>query len=143
MYIGNIMLLGLNLPLIGMWVRLLTVPYHYLAVVIVIICVIGAYSINSAAFDVGMMMVFGVVGYFLRRWKYPVAPFIIGVVLGPTTENSLRQTLLMFKGDASLIGERPLAMALLVLAAAVVGWRLVAGFRGRKLSLNVEEGKSL
>jgi putative tricarboxylic transport membrane protein len=143
MYLGNVMLLVLNLPLVGLFAKIAVIRPQILMPVISLICLVGVYSVRNALFDVWVMIATGVVGYFLRRWKYPIAPFIIGVVLGPTTENSLRQTLLMFKGDASLIGERPLAMALLVLAAAVVAWRLVATFRGRKFSLNVEEGKSL
>ena len=74
MYIGNIMLLGLNLPLIGLWVRMLKVPYHYLAVVVVIICVIGAYSVKSTIFDVGAMVAFGVAGYFMRKGRIPSGP---------------------------------------------------------------------
>ena len=88
MYIGNLMLLGLNLPLIGIWVRLLKVPYHYMAVVIVIICIIGAYSIKNSVFDVGMMIVFGVLGYFLRKGGFPAAPLVLAMILGRMLERS-------------------------------------------------------
>ena len=84
----------------------------------------------------------GVLGFFLRSWRYPIAPFIIGVVLGPTTENSLRQTLLMFKGDVSLMVDRPLAMTLLSLAVAFMIYRLAARLRGKPLPLQVGEGKA-
>jgi putative tricarboxylic transport membrane protein len=120
MYIGNIMLLGLNLPLIGMWVRLLTVPYHYLAVVIVIICVIGAYSINTAAFDVGMMMVFGVVGYFLRKAKFPPAPLVLAMILGRILERSFLQSLQVSAADLSIYIQKPIAAILLFITAFVM-----------------------
>ena len=73
-----------------------------------LLCLVGVYSVRNAFFDVWVMIAAGVIGFFLRRWHYPIAPFIIGVVLGPTTENSLRQTLLMFKGDVTLIAGRPI-----------------------------------
>jgi putative tricarboxylic transport membrane protein len=84
-----------------------------------------------------------VIGFFLRRWRYPIAPFIIGVVLGPTTENSLRQTLLMFKGDVSMIAGRPFAATMLSIAVAFVVWRLVARMWGKPPVLAIEEGKGL
>jgi putative tricarboxylic transport membrane protein len=77
------------------------------------------------------MIVAGVIGFFVRKWHYPIAPFIIGVVLGPTTENSLRQTLIMFRGDFGLIVERPLATAMLTLAAAFIVYRLIVRLSGR------------
>jgi putative tricarboxylic transport membrane protein len=117
MYIGNIMLLGLNLPLIGMWVRLLKVPYHYLAVVVVIICVIGAYSVKNSAFDVGMMVIFGVLGYFMRKGGFPPAPLILSMILGPILERSLQQSLISSGGDPSIFIEKPISAALLCVAA--------------------------
>jgi putative tricarboxylic transport membrane protein len=120
MYLGNLMLLGLNLPLIGMWVRLLTIPYHYLAVVIVMICVIGAYSINSAAFDVGLMMVFGVIGYVLRKAKFPPAPLVLAMILGRILERSFMQTLQVSAADLSIFVEKPIAAALLLVTAFVM-----------------------
>ncbi len=120
MYVGNIMLLGLNLPLIGMWVKLLTVPYHYLAVVIVIICIIGAYSINTAAFDIGMMMVFGVVGYFLRKAKFPPAPLVLAMILGRILERSFTQTLQVSAADLSIFIQKPISAALLSITVLVM-----------------------
>jgi putative tricarboxylic transport membrane protein len=120
MYIGNIMLLCLNLPLIGMWVRLLTVPYHYLAVVIVTICIIGAYSINNAAFDVGMMMVFGVAGYFLRKAKFPPAPLVLAMILGRILERSFMQSLQVSAADLSIFIQAPISATLLLITAFVM-----------------------
>ncbi|MEI7673646.1 MAG: tripartite tricarboxylate transporter permease, partial [Deltaproteobacteria bacterium] len=91
MYVGNVMLLGLNLPLVGFWVRMLKVPYRYLAVVVVVVCVIGAYSVNNSTWDVGMMVFFGVVGYLLRKFAFPASPFILAMILGPMLEKTLQQ----------------------------------------------------
>ncbi len=82
MYIGNLMLLALNLPLIGFWVRLLRVPYRYLAIVVVTLCITGAYSIRNTAFDVAAMIVFGVPGYLIRKGGFPVAPMVLAMLLG-------------------------------------------------------------
>jgi putative tricarboxylic transport membrane protein len=132
MYVGNLMLLVLNLPLVGAFARIATIRPQILLPTISVICLVGVYSVRNAFFDVWVMIAAGVIGFFLRRWGYPIAPFIIGIVLGPTTENSLRQTLLMFKGDVSLIVERPLASTLLVCAAAFIVYRLVAKYRARR-----------
>ena len=125
MYIGNLMLLVLNLPLVGMFARIAIIRPQILLPIISIICLVGVYSVRNSMFDVWVMIGAGVIGYFLRQWKYPIAPFIIGVVLGPTTENSLRQTLLMFKGDLGLMADRPLAVVLLAVAGVFIAYRLV------------------
>jgi putative tricarboxylic transport membrane protein len=111
--------------------------------IISVICLVGVYSVRNAFFDVWVMITAGVIGYFLRKWRYPIAPFIIGVVLGPTTENSLRQSLLMFKGDVTLIAERPLASTLLSIAAIFIVWRVVARLNGKPPQLAVDEGNAL
>ena len=143
MYIGNLMLLVLNLPLVGAFARIATIRPQILLPVISLICLVGVYSVRNSLFDVWVMIGAGVAGYFLRGWKYPVAPFIIGVVLGPTTENSLRQTLLMFKGDLALVVDRPLSAVLLTLAAAFLAYRILSPLLGKKPALKVEEGHSL
>jgi len=117
MYIGNLMLLGLNLPLIGFWVRLLRVPYHFLAVVVVIICVIGAYSVKNTVFDIGTMLVFGVAGYLMRKGGFPPAPLILAMILGPLLERSLQQSLISSGGEPSIFIEKPISAALLCVAA--------------------------
>ena len=143
MYLGNLMLLVLNLPLVGVFARIAVIRPQILLPVISLICLVGVYSVRNSLFDVWVMIAAGVVGLFLRKWKYPVAPFIIGIVLGPTTENSLRQTLLMFKGDVSLVVDRPLAITLLALAGAFLAYKFVAPLFGKKYALKVDEGKSL
>lgn len=120
MYIGNLMLLGLNLPLIGLWVRLLKVPYHYMAVVIVIICMIGAYSIKNSAFDVGVMIFFGVLGYFLRKGGFPAAPLVLAMILGRILERSVQQALRLSGADPMIFIEKPISAILLIVGALVM-----------------------
>ena len=120
MYVGNLMLLGLNLPLIGLWVRLLRVPYHYLATVVVIVCAIGAYSINNAVFDVGLMLVFGVFGYLLRKGGFPAAPLVLAMILGRLLEQSFLQSLQVSAGDPRIFVQKPISAALLSVAGLVV-----------------------
>ena len=120
MYVGNLMLLGLNLPLIGFWVRLLRVPYAYLAVVVVIFCIIGAYSISNTVFDVGVMLVFGVFGYLLRKGGFPAAPLVLAMILGRILERSFLQALQVSAADLSIFVEKPISAALLAVAALVM-----------------------
>jgi putative tricarboxylic transport membrane protein len=120
MYIGNVMLLGLNLPLIGIWVRLLKVRYPYLAVTVAIICIIGAYSVRNNIFDVGIMVVFGIVGYFMRKGGFPGAPLLLAMVLGRMLERSVQQALTMSGGDLAIFIQRPISAGLLVVAAIVL-----------------------
>ncbi|OGA45638.1 MAG: transporter [Betaproteobacteria bacterium RIFCSPLOWO2_12_FULL_62_58] len=143
MYLGNLMLLILNLPLVGAFARIAVIRPQILLPIISVICLVGVYSVRNSLFDVWVMIAAGVVGLFLRKWKYPIAPFIIGVVLGPTTENSLRQTLLMFKGDVSLVVDRPLSITLLALAAAFLAYKFMAAALGKKYALKIEEDKLL
>ncbi len=143
MYVGNLMLLVLNLPLVGLFARVAVIRPQVLLPIISVICLVGVYSVRNSMFDVWVMMGAGAVGYFLRQWKYPISPFIIGLVLGPTTENSLRQTLLMFQGDASQIASRPLAATLLALAVVFLVYRYASSLRGKGFALEVQEGKSL
>jgi putative tricarboxylic transport membrane protein len=143
MYIGNLMLLILNLPLVGMFGKIAVIRPQILMPVISLICLVGIYSVRNSIFDVWIMIAAGVAGYFLRKWKFPVAPFIIGVVLGPTTENSVRQTLMMFKGDLTLILGRPLATVMIGVAFVFVAFKLIAPLFGKKVEIRVEEEDKL
>ena len=143
MYLGNLMLLVLNLPLVGAFARIATIRPQILLPIISVICLVGVYSVRNSMFDVWVMIAAGVIGLALRKLGYPVAPFIIGVVLGPTTENSLRQTLLMFKGDAALLVERPVALALLGVTVAFLVYRFAAPLRGGKPALAIGEADAL
>jgi putative tricarboxylic transport membrane protein len=120
MFVGNTILLALNLPLVGLWARLLTVPYRYLAVVIVIICAIGAYSVNYTAFDVGAMVMFGVFGYFIRKGSFPAAPLVLAMILGPILERTMQQSLIMSGGSPSIFIQRPISLALLLAGGLLV-----------------------
>jgi putative tricarboxylic transport membrane protein len=120
MYVGNVMLLGLNLPLIGLWVRLLKVPYHFLAVLIVVIVMIGAYSLKNSAFDVGMIVIFGVFGYVARKNGFPFAPCVLAMILGRTLEQSVQQALKISGADLMIFIERPISATLLALIVLVV-----------------------
>ena len=113
MYIGNIMLLVLNMPLIGMWVQVLKVPYKLLFPLILMFCIVGVFSSGSAVFDVFVMMVFGVLGYLMRKFGYEPAPLVLAFVLGPMLENNLRKSLILSQGDFSIFVERPISLACL------------------------------
>lgn len=109
MYIGNIMLLILNLPLIGLWVQVLKVPYGLLFPLILLFCLIGAYSLSSATFDIIIMIVFGVIGYLMKKTDYEGAPLILALVLGNLFENALRQSLMLSDGSFVIFFNRPIA----------------------------------
>jgi putative tricarboxylic transport membrane protein len=119
MYIGNGMLLVLNLPLIPIWVQVLKVPYRILFPVILLFCVIGSYSINNKSFDVLIMVIFGVVGYLFRKFDYEGAPLLLAFVLGPLLELNLRQSLILSKGNFSIFFTRPISAAATSLAIII------------------------
>ncbi len=116
MYIGNVMLLVLNLPLIGLWVKLLRAPYPLLAPLILIFVIIGAYSVNNSIFDVGITIAFGFFGYLMRKFDFEPAPLVLAMILGPQLEASLRRSLIYSHGDLGVFFERPIAAILLSLA---------------------------
>ena len=120
MWIGNLMLVILNLPLIGIWVQLLKVPYRLLYPAILVFCCIGVYSINNNSFDVTMTALFGVLGYVFFKLRCEPAPLILGFILGPMMEENLRRAMLLSRGDATVLFTRPLSLVLLLMAAALV-----------------------
>ncbi|HRK19542.1 MAG TPA: tripartite tricarboxylate transporter permease, partial [Hyphomicrobiaceae bacterium] len=132
MWIGNLMLVILNLPLIGIWVRLLRVPYAYLFPIILIFCCIGVYSINYRLFDVVMMAGFGLLGYFLKRAGCEPAPMVLGFVLGPMLEEQFRRTMLLADGDFSVFLRRPLATVLLLVALVLVATMSLSNMRRKR-----------
>ena len=109
MYVGNIILVLLNLPLIGLWVKLLQVPYRILFPLILLFCVIGSYSLNYSVWDVGVMTVFGVIGYLMRKYEYEPAPLLMALVLGPMLEVALRRSLVISSGSFSIFFLRPIS----------------------------------
>lgn len=118
--VGNVLLMVLNVPLIGIWVRLLRIPYHLLFPSIVVFICLGVYSVNYAVVDLVLVMLFGVLGYAMALLRLEPAPLILGLVLGPMIEDNLRRTLLVFRGDPSEIVNRPLSMVFLACCAAIL-----------------------
>ncbi|WP_298241748.1 tripartite tricarboxylate transporter permease [uncultured Bradyrhizobium sp.] len=123
MWVGNLMLLILNLPLVGLWVKLLTIPYRYLFPAIMVFCSIGVYSINSGTFEVYEAAVFCVFGYALIKLQLPAAPLLLGLVLGPAIEENFRRAMVLSRGDATALLTSPISAGLL--AAAVVAILLI------------------
>ena len=117
MYIGNIMLLVLNLPMIGIWVKVLKIPYAVLFPLIILFCIIGVYSLNSNIYDVFVMIGFAFCGYLLRKMDYPLAPFLLAMVLGPMMETSFRQSMVISQGEVTIFFQRPYSAILLALGA--------------------------
>jgi putative tricarboxylic transport membrane protein len=118
--VGNALLLVLNLPFVGVWAKLLNVPYQYMCVGTLLFCIIGAYSLNQNVFDIGVMIACGVIGYFLRKLDLPMAPAVLGLILGPFMERSLRTSLEMSAGDFSIFLTRPLCLGLLIVALLIL-----------------------
>ena len=116
MYIGNAMLLVLNLPLIPLWVQVLKIPYRILFPLILLFCIIGSYSLKNSVFEVLLMFIFGIVGYLFRKFDYEAAPLILAFVLGPMFETNLRQSLTLSKGSFSIFFTRPIAAVTIILA---------------------------
>ena len=127
MYLGNVMLLILNLPLIAVWVQILRIPYKFLLPLIMLFCLVGVYSTNFSVFDIFVMIFFGVIGYLMNKFQYEPAPFIMGMVLCPILENAFRQSMSLSDGSFAIFFTRPLAAVLmaggmLILASYMLPW---------------------
>jgi len=119
-FIGNVILLILNLPLVGVWVKMLKIPYSILFAVILAFMVIGAYGVENSVFDVFIMLLFGVLGYLFKKFDFPMAPMILTLILGPTMERSLRRSMEMSQGDFSILFASPIAAVLLIVSLIVL-----------------------
>ncbi|MRG57252.1 tripartite tricarboxylate transporter permease [Phyllobacterium sp. SYP-B3895] len=139
MWIGNLMLILLNLPLIGLWVKLLTIPYYMLFPAIIAFCSIGVYSVNSNVFDLYAVAFFGLLGYGLSKLRCEPAPLLLGFVLGPLLEEHLRRAMIMSRGDPTTFVTRPLSLGLLLLAAAVLVVVLLPSIRKKRDEVFVED----
>jgi len=139
MYIGNVMLLILNLPLIPMWVKFLKVPYPILFPFILLFCLIGVYTINNNVFDIYLMIFFGIFGYLVRKLHFEAAPLILAVVLGPMMEKALRQSLTMSKGDFSIFFVRPISVVLLGVAILLLLLPMIPRASTREKIAKLEE----
>ena len=138
MYVGNIMLVILNLPLIGMWVRILTVPYALLFPLIILFCLIGVYSLNNNVYEIFILILFGFFGYLLKKMEYSLAPFILAMVLGPMMETSLRQSLTIAQGDLLIFFRRPFSATLMILVIIALVVSLILSAKGKRDALKEE-----
>jgi putative tricarboxylic transport membrane protein len=139
MWIGNLMLVILNLPLIGIWIKLLTVPYRWLFPSIVLFCAIGVYSTNNNTFDIWMVGLFGVIGYIFIKLGTEPAPLLLGFILGPMMEEYLRRALLLSRGDWSVFVTRPLSASLLVAALALLVVVMLPSIKAKREEAFVED----
>jgi TctA family transporter len=139
MWLGNAMLIILNLPLIGIWIKLLTVPYRWLFPAIVLFCAIGVYSTNNNTFDIWMVGAFGVIGYLFIKLSVEPAPLLLGFILGPMMEENLRRALLLSRGDWSVFVTRGLSASLLAAAAILLIIVLLPSVKSKREEAFVEE----
>ena len=139
MWIGNLMLVILNLPLIGIWIKLLSVPYRWLFPSIVLFCAIGVYSTNNNTFDIWMVAIFGVIGYLFIKLGAEPAPLLLGFILGPMMEEYLRRALLLSRGDWSVFVTRPLSASLLLVAAILLAVVLMPSVKAKREEAFVED----
>jgi putative tricarboxylic transport membrane protein len=139
MWIGNLMLIILNLPLIGIWIKLLSVPYRWLFPSIVLFCAIGVFSTNNNTFDIWMVAIFGVVGYLFIKLGTEPAPLLLGFILGPMMEEYLRRALLLSRGDWSVFVTRPLSASLLAGAVLLLVLVLMPSVKSKREEAFVED----
>jgi TctA family transporter len=139
MWIGNLMLVVLNLPLIGLWVKLLKVPYRILFPAILVFCTIGVYSLNYNTFDIFTTAIFGIIGYVWSKLKCEGAPLLLGLVLGPMMEENFRRALLLSRGDFTTFVTRPLSASLLAVAVFLVILVALPAIRKKREETFVEE----
>jgi len=132
MWIGNLMLVVLNLPMIGMWIKLLQVPYRVLYPAILLFCAIGVYTISNASFDVSQTAAFGALGVLFFKLECEPAPLLLGFVLGPMMEENLRRALLLSRGDPAVFLTRPISLALLLGAVALLLLIALPNFRKKR-----------
>jgi TctA family transporter len=139
MWVGNLMLVILNLPLIGIWIKLLTVPYRFLFPAIVVFCCIGSYTLNNSSFDVYMTALFAVIGYAFYKLGCEPAPLLLGFILGPMMEENLRRALLLSRGDWTTFATRPLSAALLAAATLMVVVVMLPSIKAKREEAFVED----
>ncbi len=139
MWIGNVMLIILNLPLIGMWVKLLTIPYRHMYPAILVFCCIGVYTVNNTTFDIYLTALFGILGYIFSKLECEPAPLLLGFVLGPMMEEYFRRALLLSRGDFTVFLTRPLSCGLLIAAVLMVALVSLPSFKRTREEAFVEE----
>ncbi|ESR23005.1 tripartite tricarboxylate transporter permease [Lutibaculum baratangense] len=139
-WIGNILLVILNIPMVGLWVRLLLVPYRILLPAILMFICIGTYSVNNSAFDVWLVVCFGALGYVMRILQFPAAPLLLGFVLGPMMEEHFRRAMLLSRGDFMTFFDRPISAVVMSLSLALLAWGLFSAFRVRRRDAAAQSG---
>ena len=120
MYVGNLMLLLLNLPLVGLFVSVLRIPYAYLYPLIIMFCIVGVYEVSHSIVDVWIMLIMGLLGYALRKFSFDPAPLVLGLVIAPLFEQSLRQSLIMSNGNYLIFFSRPISLALIAICVILL-----------------------
>jgi putative tricarboxylic transport membrane protein len=143
MYIGNLMLLILNLPLVGLFINLLRVPQHFLFPGILLVCFVGVYSVNLSGTDLWIMAIAGVVGYLLRKARFDPAPIVLAMVLGPMMEQALRQGLMMSRGEFGIFLSRPISAAMLAVAGLVLLGHLISVIRRARAQRGLKRAETL
>jgi putative tricarboxylic transport membrane protein len=141
MYLGNVMLLILNLPLIPLWVKVLKVPYAILFPLILVFCLIGVYSLNFSQVEIGLMIGFGVLGYLMRKFQFEMPPLILALVLGPMMESNLRLSLLLAQGDPTVFVRRPISAVFIAVSAVLIVSSLIPGIQKRRVRLKKNLGE--
>ena len=141
MYIGNVMLLILNVPMIGIWVSLLRIPHYIFLPVILLIAIIGSYSVNNSMLDLHVLFLLGIVGYVLRKFDFHLAPMVVGVVLGPLIEKHLREGLFMSLGDISVFYSSPIALAIWTLVLITISLGLIRALIKRLFGRRTDSAK--
>lgn len=134
MFIGNAILLIMNWPLAGMWAKITMVPFKVLLPIILMVTILGTYSIRNSLFDVGVMIFFGILGYFLKKAGFPLAPIILTFVLGSLLETTLIQSLTMFEGEFSKFFTRPISATILSIAIISILFSIISSIRGKRIS---------
>jgi TctA family transporter len=141
MWIGNLMLVVLNLPLIGMWIKLLTVPYRFLYPAILVFMAIGVYSLSNNPFDVLIMAIFGMLGYVCAKLECEPAPMILGFILGPLMEENLRRAMLLSRGDPMTFFTKPISLGFMTASLILLIIVALPGLRKKREQVFVEEAK--
>jgi len=141
MYLGNVMLLVLNLPLIGLWVKILKVPYPILFPLILLFCLVGSYSLNNSITEALIMVIFGLIGYLFKKFEYEAAPLVLALVLGPMMETALRRSLLLSAGDPMIFLTRPISAALMLISFFLLAFPFVPWLKKKHAGLSQGEAK--
>ena len=141
MYVGNVLLLILNLPLIRIWVRLLKVPYEIIFPLILLLCLIGVYTLNNNAYEIVIMVAFGGLGYLMRKTGFEPAPFCFAMIIGPIMEMNFRQSLIQSRGGFSIFLTRPIAATLMGTAFCLLLIQLLPKIAGKRAILGSDDSK--